>query len=105
MFLQESDTHHFYVHFTGQSKSHGHIQLQDAVNCQPVLCPEEELAVGWAKYDLARIGTIRLVPTGSHLSQLEDDYKKMKDMIYGERPSFNELIDYIAILEKMINSN
>ena len=59
----------------------------------------------WAKYDLARIGTIRLVRAGSHLSQLEDDYKKMKDMIYGERPSFNELIDYIAILEKMINSN
>lgn len=58
---------------------------------------------GWARYDLARIGTLKLAPNSNFLQQLEKDYKNMQDMIYGDKPDFNELIAYIKDLEKDLN--
>ena len=59
---------------------------------------------GWAKYDEAVPGTMRLLPAEHNLKILSDDYDNMKDMIYGEIPSWEEILDYIATLEKEINS-
>ena len=44
----------------------------------------------WAQYDLARIGTLKLVPSEIHKEALKRDYAKMASMIYGERPDFDE---------------
>jgi hypothetical protein len=37
---------------------------------------------GWARYDLAKPGTLKLVPTGHVLKSLKDDYRAMRDMIF-----------------------
>lgn len=59
----------------------------------------------WARYDLARIGTLRLTPSDAHKEALRRDYAKMAGMIYGERPEFDELMANIAEIEKKINTS
>lgn len=59
----------------------------------------------WARYDLARIGTLKLVPSDVHKEALRRDYAKMASMIYGERPDFDELMASIAEIEKRINTS
>jgi len=56
-----------------------------------------------AHYETATIKTVRLVPTDSVCNALKDDYKAMSNMIYGEKPSYDELVSYISELEKEIH--
>jgi predicted nucleotidyltransferase component of viral defense system len=58
----------------------------------------------WAKYDDAKPGTIKLIPPEYRLDDLKADYELMGEMIFGERPSFEQLLEYITDLEKEINS-
>ena len=57
----------------------------------------------WARYDLARIGTLKLVPSKIHKEALKRDYAKMASMIYGEHPDFDDLMTEIAKIEVKIN--
>ena len=57
----------------------------------------------WARYDLAKFGSIHLLPPQHSIEQLEKDYLAMQKMIYGERPSFKEILQVIGELEKQIN--
>ncbi len=57
----------------------------------------------WASYDTAKIGTIKLLPASHSMPKLEKDYKQMQDMITGDYPSWQEIIDYLIVLEKEIN--
>jgi hypothetical protein len=58
---------------------------------------------GWARYDLAKKGTLKLVPNKYRIDELEKDYKAMQDMLFGDKPSFNEIMDSLRELEKQIN--
>lgn len=57
----------------------------------------------WARYDLARIGTLQLIPPEHSLDRLRQDYATMSDMIYGEKPDFDTLITLVAKIEHRIN--
>jgi hypothetical protein len=58
----------------------------------------------WAKYELARPGSMKLVPVGHVLASVERDYRFMGNMIFGEIPSFEETMSCIEALEEEINS-
>lgn len=58
---------------------------------------------GWAHYELARIGTLKLYPAEHSISDLREDYEKMQKMIYGNSPSFEDLLDFIRETENQIN--
>lgn len=58
---------------------------------------------GWARYDLAVPGTIKLLPTEENIKFLKDDYQKMKGMIFGEYPSWESILSYLKDLEKKLN--
>lgn len=58
---------------------------------------------GWAKFDEAKPGTMKLMPPEYFKTDLKNDYANMRNMIYGEHPSFEELMAYINELEKEIN--
>ena len=58
----------------------------------------------WARYEDARIGTLKLVPASHSIDRLRSDYAKMKAMIYGEYPDFDTLMSFIADLEQKINA-
>lgn len=57
-----------------------------------------------AHYDLCVPGTMRLVPPSGSLGKIREDYESMHRMIYGDVPSFEEVMDGIAALEARINS-
>lgn len=57
----------------------------------------------WAHYPEAKPGTFRLLPPEKNLNPLREDYKKMQDMIFGDYPSFENLISFLSGLEEEIN--
>jgi len=58
---------------------------------------------GWARYELARPGTLRLVPDRAVRDALETDYRAMQEMIFGKQPSFDDLMAALQRLEQEIN--
>lgn len=46
---------------------------------------------------------MQLVPNDAAIKDLSADYEHMKDMIYGEKPTFDEILEMIRTLEKEIN--
>jgi hypothetical protein len=58
---------------------------------------------GWAKYELAKPGTLQLIPPERILVAMRKDYGAMGDMIFGRHPSFDEIIKGLTLLEAEIN--
>ena len=58
----------------------------------------------WAKYPEAVPGTLKLIPQEYRFAALEADYDSMKDMLYGEIPTFDTVIAAVRELEKEINT-
>lgn len=58
----------------------------------------------WAGYEYAKPGSMKLMPPNHSLIILEDDYLRMQRMIFGEKPSFNKLMESIRSLEAEINT-
>ena len=58
---------------------------------------------GWARYDLAKPGTFRLVPEGPVLASVKTDYRAMANMIFGEYPDIEEVMSQLKFLEDEIN--
>lgn len=59
---------------------------------------------GWASYDRAQAGTLRLVPDAYRLKDLRDDYLKMHPMMFDhDPPSFDDILARIRLLEATIN--
>ena len=57
----------------------------------------------WAKYQEAVPGTLKLVPPDYRFAALAADYEAMKDMLYGDVPSFNIVMDALRNLERGIH--
>jgi len=62
------------------------------------------LRSAWARYNEARTGQIRLIPAAKRLASLRVDYDKMKDMFFGERPPFDDVLNTLAVLEERVNA-
>ena len=61
-------------------------------------------ARAWAKFDEAIPGTLRLVPPGSRLAELERDYRQMRDeMIFGDAPTLGHVLDILREVEFRVN--
>ncbi|MEN8177169.1 MAG: nucleotidyl transferase AbiEii/AbiGii toxin family protein [Pseudomonadota bacterium] len=59
---------------------------------------------GWARYDLAKPGTLFLVPEGRVLASVRSDYRAMENMIFGEVPDFDEILAVLQRLQEEINA-
>ena len=58
----------------------------------------------WARYDIAKRGTMKLLPPEYNVAKLRSDYEHMQNMLFGEKPSFEEIMSAMAQLEKEINA-
>lgn len=58
---------------------------------------------GWARYDAARPGSLRLIPPDDRLNELEQDYNKMGVMIFGKQPPFGWILERLTKLERDMN--
>lgn len=57
----------------------------------------------WAKYEEANPKTIRLMPDEYRLAEIKEDYKNMREMFFGDYPSFEEMMSKIVELEREIH--
>ncbi len=57
----------------------------------------------WARYDLAKPGTLRLVPEGAVLDAVRADYRAMANMMFGKTPAFDDVMTGLRQLEAEIN--
>jgi len=57
-----------------------------------------------AHYELAKPGSMRLLPPENCLPNLRDDYEHMQRMIFGIQPEFDAIIKCMQQLEREINS-
>lgn len=57
-----------------------------------------------ARYDLAQPGTMKLIPPEDCIPVLIGDYEHMKNMIFGAKPSFDEIFRTLHNMESEINA-
>ena len=60
-------------------------------------------ARGWAQYDEAKNGSLKLLPPEYRYNELQKDYAAMRSMIFGEYPNFHIIMQRLTELEKAIN--
>jgi hypothetical protein len=58
---------------------------------------------GWANYDAAKKGSLRLIPNEKLLIELEKDFNKMQEMFYGKKSTWEQIIDEISMFENEYN--
>lgn len=58
---------------------------------------------GNAHYELAKPGTMHLLPPEDCIPILREDYAHMQNMLFGAKPTFDEIMDCIAAMEQEIN--
>ena len=51
-------------------------------------------------YDKMDLRTLRLSPPPSRIADLEQDYSQMQEMIFGEKPTWQVLLQFLSTLEK-----
>jgi len=56
-----------------------------------------------ARYDLAKPGSLRLMPKNEHIAQLNADYEQMQQMFFEDPPSFESILEKLKIAEDKIN--
>ena len=57
----------------------------------------------WARYADAKPGTLRIVPPNTRLLELEQHYRKMQEMMFGEPPTFERMLELLRQIEAEIN--
>jgi len=56
-----------------------------------------------ARYDLAKPGSLRLMPQNEHIIQLIEDYRQMQEMFFEDSPSFESILEKLKTAEEEIN--
>lgn len=69
-----------------------------------VIWKEQFFPRTWARYDLARPGTFRLLPPGKRLAELERDFLEMREMFTGIPPTWSTILHTLRKLEEQINA-
>lgn len=60
---------------------------------------------GWASYDTARPGTLRLMPAAPRVKDLRADYRDMAPMMFDDKPlPFDEILSRIQKLQDAVNA-
>lgn len=62
----------------------------------------------WSRLEEADLATITLLPNAMRIEELRKDYESMKIMLFGEKPSFGEIVDELRYLEEelhVLNNN
>jgi len=88
-------------HETGKATISNRELFEDVVRHKKIF-----FNASYADYDACLVGKLHLVPGNELIKELETDYDKMLSagMLYGEPPSFDEIITNILEIEQAINN-
>ena len=56
-----------------------------------------------AHYETATLGSIELLPRETVLNALREDYLAMRNMIYGNIPEFEQILEFLKTLQEEIH--
>jgi hypothetical protein len=95
-------------HYSDMTRLLAHAQasqfLADHKQCARVVNWKSRVfARGWARYDLAKPGSFRLVPPVERQAALAQDYAEMRSMFMSEPLPFSDLMKRLAHAEAMLN--
>lgn len=97
---------HYYDLYCLMTSSYGDAAIKNVMLLEHVARQKSLFfRAGWAKYNEARPGTLRLVPKEPRLEQLRGDYRLMREMFFQEPPEFSEIVRGLVELEDRINSS
>ena len=74
--------------------------LADVVKNKNIYFPDKK-----AKYDEAKIGTLRLSPNEAFIEQLRQDHENMAIMFFGKVPNFDNTMSEVKRIESIINKS
>jgi hypothetical protein len=95
--------HYYDVAMMAQGPIRNEALSDMALLAQVVRHKETFYPSGWARYDLARPGNLRLMPPEQRLAALERDYRSMGVMIFGSSLPFEKIREALAALELEVN--
>jgi len=87
----------------------GHSEIADRAIAHPellakvVALKEKFYRTPWSKLADARPGTLKLVPLGYRVPELQLDYDSMRSMLFGKVSPFEDVLAFIGQLEETIN--
>lgn len=85
--------------------AHGSTMLgDDALRARVVEWKSRVFARQWARYDLARPGTFRLLPSTARHAALARDYTQMRAMFLAAPPSFEAILASLDEAERRLNA-
>ena len=58
----------------------------------------------WANYDKATLGGLVLQSSRHHIDSLETDYAQMQEMLFGDKPSFEQIVTTLIELEAEVHA-
>jgi hypothetical protein len=58
----------------------------------------------WARYDLAKPGSLVVIPNAEKLHELASDYRSMQQMFLSDPPSFDWVIERLRTFESEVNA-
>ena len=95
--------HYYDIYMIGHSGVKGRALAQSDLLPAVVAFKKKFYPRGWAMYDQARRGTLRLLPSSTAAQALAKDYREMRTMIFGEYPAWQSILEYLAELEGELN--
>ena len=96
--------HYYDLYLMSQSKVKDSALLDQGLLRSVVTFKKKFYPRGWARYDEAKPGTFKLIPPEWIQKTMRRDYESMREMIFGERPSFDEILVGLSGLEEEINA-
>lgn len=96
---------HYYDIHQLLDKGIGHSALENIPLLYDVIEHKQKyFRSAWAKYEEATPKTLKISPNERLESLLKEDYKQMQVMLFGEIPSFNEIMGSIKDFEKQVKA-
>lgn len=103
--LADRMSHHYYdmaqlIRHDAKARAMADLDLLDEVSHHKSVF----FKAAWARYEDAKPGSLRLLPNETLKTALRRDYAGMREMIIGDAPSFDDVLNTIARLEAEINT-
>lgn len=96
--------HYYDLYMMARSECAGNAMKDVSLLKQVVDFKRKFYPRAWARYDLAVPGTVELLPPQHSQHPLQTDYAAMKNMIFGNYPSWEMILQRLAELQRSINS-
>ena len=100
---RRSSRHYYDMYRLGRSDIADRAIARPELLAKVVAFKEKFYRTPWSRLADARPGTIKLVPPGYRVPELQRDYSSMRSMIFGEAPPFEDVLAFMGQLEDKIN--